>query len=505
MPRPDSGGRTPSTLLPQEPPTPTGKASDVARGNAASPKPKPAAKPKPRTGSPVAATVPAGKSGAVGSVSAADFALVQTVARKYGVDPYILVAIGMHETGWGTMGAGRSGYTLGVGVPDSGGKLSQYAGLAAQLEGAAKILQRNGVSSIEDIAAGKLAPANGKVKYASDPKWTASVVAKYNGIRGTTFAATQSTASGSAGGGSGVGVTGTDQTSAFGADGRVNTGKAVEEFGYIAVLAKSNPDIKRVMESAIRGGWSDAKFQAELERTGWWQKTSEAQRANEIMKSTNPGEYKRRLQQTADQIVILSRNLGIGQDNAAIKTLAEKALQLGWDEQEIQRAVSAGIKVKASGNTGATAVTVDSLRRQARDYLVPISDQTLQTWTSQILKGDVPAESFASYLKEQAASLFPALRGALDSGVTVSQYVEPYRELAAQTLEINPEDVDFMQPKWGQALFQTGKNGERTSMSLADWGQYLRKQPEYAKTRSANEQAASFTNGLLETFGRISA
>jgi len=109
-------------------------------------------------------------------VSAADWALVQQIASKYKIDPYILVAIGKHETGWGTQGAGRSGYTLGVGVPDSGGKVPRYQGLAAQLEGAAVILNRNGVHTIADVAAGKLAPSGGRVRYASDPNWTAAVV-----------------------------------------------------------------------------------------------------------------------------------------------------------------------------------------------------------------------------------------------------------------------------------------------------------------------------------------
>ncbi len=102
-------------------------------------------------------------------------------------------------------------------------------------------------------------------------------------------------------------------------------------------------------------------------------------------------------------------------------------------------------------------------------------------------------------------SLFPSLKNALDSGVTVAQYVEPYRQMAAQTLEINPDDVDFMSPKYSQALFQNSPDGKRTSMSLADFGTYLRKQPEFRQTKAANEQAASMTNYITELFGRVAS
>lgn len=289
----------------------------------------------------------------------------------------------------------------------------------------------------------------------------------------------------------------------FGPDQKPDTAAAIASYGYVAELAATVPAVKAVLSQAISGGWTPERFGAEIRKTDWWRKTTETSRQIDVLKATNPADYSRRLQQMADTIVIRTRQLGLPQDNAKIKTMAEKALRQGWTAAELDRYVAADVKAGTT-NKGLTAVTVDSLKAQAKAFLVPISDATLQTWTKQILQGDVPVEAFQSYLKEQAASLFPSMRGALDSGVTVSQYVEPYRELAAQTLELNPDQVDFMKPKWAQALFQIGKDGQRTSMSLADWAVYLRKQPEYGKTRAANEQAAGFTSSLLEIFGKVS-
>lgn len=119
---------------------------------------------------------------APGGISASDWALVQQSAAPYGVDPYLLVAIGIHETGWGTQGDGRPppaghGNVLGVGSFDSG-SVSTWSGLAAQLQEGAKLLNQHGVHTIADVQAGKA------TWWATDSSWSSQVAAVYLRIKG---------------------------------------------------------------------------------------------------------------------------------------------------------------------------------------------------------------------------------------------------------------------------------------------------------------------------------
>ncbi len=374
---------------------------------------------------------------------------------------------------------------------------------------------------------------------------------------------------------------GTDTSSMFGPDGKIDPAKAIETYGFIAELANSVPDIKRTLEQAVVNRWTGEQFQARLQQTGWWRKTSEAQRANELLKKQDPGEYRRRRQQMIDKMNITARRLGVKEGKQRIFILAERALAMGMSDAEVERLIAADARIAPKGSkqqdTGQTAITVDSLREQARAYrinlddrtlqqwvsnllrgdlppesfrsflvdrakaqnpdiplsafergmtvddyrrseatavenmkaqarqfLVPLSDATLKKWTQQITAGDVPAEGFTNYLKEQAKSLFPTLAGAIDRGITVEQYTEPYRQIAAQTLELNPEQIDFTNPVYGKALLNTDpKTNERSAMGLADFQTYLRGRPEYRRTRQANESAAEFTNTLTEMFGKV--
>jgi cell wall-associated NlpC family hydrolase len=108
-------------------------------------------------------------------------ALAQKYGRQYGVDPRLLLAIGGHETQWGTTGAGRpgqGGYVLGYGVTDSG-ILSKYAGLKNQYLYGAKTLSGWGVHNLNDVMSGKAS------RWATDPAWEKGVQSVYGTLPGS--------------------------------------------------------------------------------------------------------------------------------------------------------------------------------------------------------------------------------------------------------------------------------------------------------------------------------
>ena len=149
---------------------------------------------------------------------------------------------------------------------------------------------------------------------------------------------------------------------------------------------------------------------------------------------------------------------------------------------------------------------MDTINKATQDYLVPVSDQTKQTWAQQIMSGYSSPNDYLEYAKTQAKSLFPSLAGAIDQGLTVSDYADPYRQLASQTLGINPNSVSFLDPKWRKAIDQVDpKTGNRTVMTLADWTTMLKKDPAYGwdKTPQAATEAANLTTKLAQMFGAL--
>jgi hypothetical protein len=108
-----------------------------------------------------------------GGIPDADWTKAKAYGAKYGVDPLLLVAIGFQETNWGKAGLGTKGLILGVGAYDSGATM-KYAGLDKQLDQGAKILKQHGVTTIDDVRAGRAR------FWATDPQWASGVSANYN-------------------------------------------------------------------------------------------------------------------------------------------------------------------------------------------------------------------------------------------------------------------------------------------------------------------------------------
>jgi hypothetical protein len=107
-------------------------------------------------------------------------AVADQMGKKYNIDPQLLLAIALHETSFGTQGAGRQGYITGCGATDSG-NLPQYAGVEASYECAAATLASKGIHTIQDLE--NYQQSHGRNAYdATDPGWTAGVVSSYNAL-----------------------------------------------------------------------------------------------------------------------------------------------------------------------------------------------------------------------------------------------------------------------------------------------------------------------------------
>lgn len=342
-----------------------------------------------------------------------------------------------------------------------------------------------------------------------------------------------------------------------------------QTYGYESWLLDV-PELRTVLLDATRGGWDTARVQGALQATNWWKQHSDTQRQWLEEKSNDPASAAQQLRTVEGNITAEARKLGVNIGPDRIAALAETAQSNGWDSTQLSQAVEAEYHYTpdSSGNRAALAaaqqgkpmvdpttgrpawtgpngepgyapgdkhmpvgavqwkmpdgrtawyvphslprgdVATDLQRFQslAKDYMVPMSDATVNLWVQQAVSGQTDEAGFVSYLKEQAKSLFPGMGAAIDAGITPGQYTQPYKQLAAQTLDINPESIDMMDPKWMKAIMQVDpKTGARTSMSLSDWQNELRANPAYGyqNTNAARTQAYDMASQLAKGLGAI--
>lgn len=157
--------------------------------------------------------------------------------------------------------------------------------------------------------------------------------------------------------------------------------------------------------------------------------------------------------------------------------------------------------------SGDITATADALQTQAEQYLVPVSDSLAQDWAMKIARGEASKEGFSEYLRSQAASLFAgneSIQQALDQGLSVRQWADPYVQMTARTLEIAPDSIDLAEPKFLEGIHQVDTNsGVSGPMSLSDYQRYLRGLPEWRSTQNAVDSSSEMIEFLGEKMGAL--
>lgn len=267
------------------------------------------------------------------------------------------------------------------------------------------------------------------------------------------------------------------------------------------------PEISVILRQAVREDWPQGKMEGRIQQTDWWRTTAPTVRAFLSESNRDPKAMEVRIGNAVDGIYRYMNQLGLDWVTPERAwALAVDSIKFGWTAEKTQQTLHAEFQWHA--NVGTTPdrgdMMADKLRLTADQYLVPLSEPTLQQWVNQILSGQVDENGFELYMRTQAKGLFPTLSAALDRGITVRQYIEPYAQVTARELEMNPTDIDWTDRKWIKAFTQIDpKSGERTAMSLADWIAEVRSNPEYGwqNTTGAKETTMELAQKIGERWG----
>jgi len=280
---------------------------------------------------------------------------------------------------------------------------------------------------------------------------------------------------------------------------------AQEQYGGYYAIIKSIPEVATLLKNAVANDWSDTKFQYELSQTTWYKTTSTSARTWDLAEQSDPASAQQKIDNRAEQIKAKALSLGIRLNDASISKLSKDSLRGEWNETTLTNAIgsqamqsTAGISQLRSGYIGQT------LRKSASDYGVSLSDETFNQWVNKVATGQESTESFQQYSLQMAKSLFPGISAQLDAGQTYQQIVDPYKQTAAQILEMNAQNIDFTDPKWSKAVTFVTDKGEQRPMNYNEWGDYLRQTRSfgYEFTSEAQSRAYGVANDLARLFGK---
>jgi hypothetical protein len=269
------------------------------------------------------------------------------------------------------------------------------------------------------------------------------------------------------------------------------------------------PEVWDALKGVVKSGKGINGLEPALEATAFWKGNGVAARSWYVKEKADPAQAAADIAQQTQAIQAVAQQAGITLDPIRASQMAQSYLRYGWTQTDLQRAIGAEWHYDPATKNQAAAVT--KMKADAKNWLVPLSDEAIQTWGQGIISGTTTDANFQQYLRDSAKSLMPQLSNLIDThagdpNFTVKTFADPYAQHAANLLGIQSDQVDLADPsgKWRRALdLVDAKTGERRIMSLSEWDSTIKTDPTYGydKTTSGVNEAMGLATQLKQSLG----
>lgn len=286
--------------------------------------------------------------------------------------------------------------------------------------------------------------------------------------------------------------------------------EGLNSLGFASQLIHSNKSLTQAFDEILSkqldltSSAGQARAKQILQNTAWFQNHTKNQREFEELKFSDPQTWQKSIDDTRASLVNEAKSMGLSIDPNELDHLAHMVTRNGLTSDEINHVLSKQFDYsKGQAYDGTAGQTIDSIRQQAASYYVPVSDGQIQHYTRQVLSGALDPQSLADTFKQQALSLYPYLKQQLDSGQTVADIADPYKQMMAQTLELDPNAIKHTDPTVLKALQSTDQHGNVGIMPLWQFQQHLYSDPRWMQTQNAHESLVGTTGSILQKMGLI--
>jgi hypothetical protein len=301
-------------------------------------------------------------------------------------------------------------------------------------------------------------------------------------------------------------------------------------YGELDEIFASDPELRKLLETAVKKEYTEQRFLSELERTNWWKsnagpirqrgfykrqyedlvneiKTDDPNYQSKIEELNRTSEYGRGLENTVETVTsewTAQYGTPSADDLITIRGIAENLYQYANenDATKIRNLVLSKPRTLGAGGVagGALGANLQTLRSIASANGLDLDRDfgtSIQTWMDRIAKGE-SIETIKSVIRNAAKNTWGVndrVAGLLDQGVDLATIYAPYKTRMANILEISPETVSFSD------LASKGVIGGKQEKNLYEFERELRKDPRWQYTRNAATEVSNSALQVLKDFG----
>lgn len=284
-----------------------------------------------------------------------------------------------------------------------------------------------------------------------------------------------------------------------------------EEYPSLA-WAVDHPDLGPILKRAAEEEWSPLKLQNAVQGTDWWKTKTSTQRELQILRETDPETYRQRITDAQNQVLTLAQDLGVQITEAQASQIGKQQLENNLDQRQLTQAILGKVDVSDTQFArrldegqygGAISEAARQVEQVSNAYLLELTPADRRKWVTDIVSGNRTQESFREYAEEMAVAQMPVLQRFIDRGLSPVEGLRPYQQTFARMLEMNPEAVDWKDPRY-QRVLQVQDGKEQRLATTSEAAARIREEfhDEWNQTGSAKQAASKLTGQIANMFGR---
>lgn len=278
-------------------------------------------------------------------------------------------------------------------------------------------------------------------------------------------------------------------------------------YGFALSFMKSNDELWKLFNQAVKQTWTADRFIAKLRNTDWFKKHSANVRNAILQETADPATY----EAAVDQMYATVRDAygsmfgRTGMDQKQLRGWAETAHRMGWSQAELMDRLTQSVNyrklLKEKSLGGSAGELEGQLRALTTAFGVNPGNEWRANQIKRILSGDDTIEAVQQRVREWAMREYRAFEDAIAGGQTVQDVAEPYIAQMASLLEMNPGEVTVDNKLIQKALKQRTPDGKPAAMDLSDFADMVRQDKRWQYTDNAREEVSGMVLNLAKMFG----
>lgn len=282
------------------------------------------------------------------------------------------------------------------------------------------------------------------------------------------------------------------------------TALAYSQHGSVLAPFINDPEIRAILRRYVNGEIDDDTMVGLVMQTNVYRTTDLNHRKWQDLKASDPATAAKTLEQSKFAIARTAETLGYQMKPEDIDFLAERVIYDGLSTDQVRSLIVGHFAMTGGGDAGAAYSTVNNA---LGNWMVRVDEATKQQWATDILMGRLDESTLTAHLRNVNSTQFPGMAAALQQNpnLTPQAYVSPIRSSIAQTLEINPQDVDFMDPKWSGLVNYYDPNSKAyRALTTPEIEQRLKTDKTYGwdYTKNSMDARAGFVLNMAQVMGR---